>query len=122
MFTDLCWLCGSRNAGGSRDLLYQQYHLLSPTLANFKLQPCDISVFEPLNTAYRDRMERLNRDGVDTIGKHHFTYHNLTRDFNTMEITRARGGTGIASAAGTKKRSIVKPHSLVARLIDSCSR
>jgi len=39
-----------------------------------KLQPCDISVFGPLKTAYRDQLERLERGYIGTIGKEHFTY------------------------------------------------
>jgi hypothetical protein len=38
-----------------------------------KLQPCDVSVFAPLKTAYRDQVERLNRGEIDAIGKEHFT-------------------------------------------------
>jgi hypothetical protein len=38
-----------------------------------KLQPCDVAVFGPLKTAYRDQVERLFRRGADTIGKQHFT-------------------------------------------------
>ena len=38
-----------------------------------KLQPCDIEVFAPLKTAYRDNVERSDRGGVNTIGKQHFT-------------------------------------------------
>jgi hypothetical protein len=46
--------------------------LLSHT--SHKLQPCDVSVFAHLKTAYCNQVERLNRGGVDTIGKEHFTY------------------------------------------------
>ncbi|KAF2193420.1 hypothetical protein K469DRAFT_788930, partial [Zopfia rhizophila CBS 207.26] len=45
--------------------------LLSHT--SYKLQPCDVSVFAFLKTAYRDQVERLNRSGVDIVGKEHFT-------------------------------------------------
>lgn len=45
-----------------------------PSHTSHKLQPCDVSVFAPLKTAYRDQVERLNRGGIDTIGKEHFTY------------------------------------------------
>ena len=38
-----------------------------------KLQPCDVGVFAPLKTAYRDEVERLYRGGLDTVGKEHFT-------------------------------------------------
>ncbi|KAK7177934.1 transposase [Paraphaeosphaeria sporulosa] len=38
-----------------------------------KLQPCDVSVFAPLKDAYREQVERLERGGVNTIGKQHFT-------------------------------------------------
>ncbi|KAF1937291.1 hypothetical protein EJ02DRAFT_357164, partial [Clathrospora elynae] len=36
-------------------------------------QPYDIGPFVPLKTAHRDQVERLNRGGVDTVGKGHFT-------------------------------------------------
>jgi uncharacterized protein YfkK (UPF0435 family) len=52
-----------------------------PSHTSHKLQPCDVSVFAPLKTAYRDQVERLNRGGVDTIRKEHFTYlYQLVRD------------------------------------------
>jgi hypothetical protein len=37
------------------------------------LQPCDIAVFA-LKAADRDQVERLERGGVGTVGKQHFTY------------------------------------------------
>jgi hypothetical protein len=45
-----------------------------PSHTSHKLQPCDISVFAPLKEAYRDEVERLERGGIGTIGKEHFTY------------------------------------------------
>lgn len=45
-----------------------------PSHTSHKLQPCDISVFGPLKAAYRDQVERLERGGVGTVGKEHFTY------------------------------------------------
>ncbi|KAB2106160.1 hypothetical protein AG0111_0g6188 [Alternaria gaisen] len=45
-----------------------------PSHTSHKLQPCDVSVFAPLKTAYRDQVERLNRGGIHTIAKEHFTY------------------------------------------------
>jgi hypothetical protein len=48
------------------------YHL--PSHTSHKLQPCNISVFAPLKTAYRDQVNRLNRGGIHTISKEHFTY------------------------------------------------
>ncbi len=44
-----------------------------PSHTSHKLQPCDIAVFAPLKAAYRDNVERMERGGVDTIGKQHFT-------------------------------------------------
>lgn len=38
-----------------------------------KLQPCDIAVFAPLKVAYRDNVERMERVGINAIGKQHFT-------------------------------------------------
>ena len=45
-----------------------------PSHTSHKLQPCDVAVFGPLKAAYRDEIERLERGGVGTIGKSHFTY------------------------------------------------
>jgi DDE superfamily endonuclease len=44
-----------------------------PSHTSHKLQPCNIAVFGPLKTAYRGQVERLERGGVNTIGKEHFT-------------------------------------------------
>ena len=44
-----------------------------PSHTSHKLQPCDISVFGPLKTAYRQQVEQLYRGGANTIGKQHFT-------------------------------------------------
>ena len=45
-----------------------------PSHTSHKLQPCDVAVFSPLKTAYREQVERMERGGVNTIGKQHFTY------------------------------------------------
>jgi hypothetical protein len=45
-----------------------------PSHTSHKLQPCDVAVFAPVKAAYRDEVERLERGGVGTIGKQHFTY------------------------------------------------
>jgi hypothetical protein len=44
-----------------------------PSHTSHKLQPCDIAVFSPLKVAYRDNVERMERGGVNTISKQHFT-------------------------------------------------
>ncbi|USP75261.1 uncharacterized protein yc1106_02535 [Curvularia clavata] len=44
-----------------------------PSHTSHKLQPCDVAVFGPLKTAYREQVERLERGGVNAIGKEHFT-------------------------------------------------
>ncbi|KAK7189938.1 transposase [Paraphaeosphaeria sporulosa] len=44
-----------------------------PSHTSHKLQPCDVSTFAPLKAAYRDQVERLERGGVNKIGKEHFT-------------------------------------------------
>jgi hypothetical protein len=46
--------------------------LLSHT--SHKLQPCDVGVFELLETAYCKQVERMEQGGVNTVGKQHFTY------------------------------------------------
>ena len=37
-----------------------------------KLQPCDVSVFGPLKTAYREQVEHLERRGANAVNKEHF--------------------------------------------------
>lgn len=44
-----------------------------PSHTSHKLQPCDVAVFAPLKTAYREQVERLYRGGAEVIGKQHFT-------------------------------------------------
>ena len=44
-----------------------------PSHTSHKLQPCDVGIFGPLKTAYRDGVDRLNRGGIDTVNKQHFT-------------------------------------------------
>ena len=39
-----------------------------PSHTSHKLQPCDVGVFGPLNTAYRERLEELYRGGSNTVG------------------------------------------------------
>ena len=46
----------------------------NPSHTSHKLQPCDVGLFAPLKTAYRDEVERLYRGGLDTVGKEHFTF------------------------------------------------
>jgi hypothetical protein len=45
-----------------------------PSHTSHKLQPCDVALFSPLKAAYRNQVDRLERGGVDTVGKRHFTY------------------------------------------------
>ena len=44
-----------------------------PSHTSHKLQPYNVAVFAPLKSAYRERVERLERGGVNKIGKEHFT-------------------------------------------------
>lgn len=69
-----------------------------PSHSSHKLQPCDISIFSPLKNAYRDQVERLDRGGVGTIGKQHFTYmYSLARGkvFTARNIRAGWSGAGL---------------------------
>lgn len=44
-----------------------------PSHTSHNLQSCDIAVFAPLKAAYRNKVELIERAGVNTIGKQHFT-------------------------------------------------
>lgn len=57
-----------------------------PSHTSHKLQPCDVGVFAPLKAAYRDQVEKLNRGGVDHIGKEYFT--SLYKPARDKAITR----------------------------------
>lgn len=43
-----------------------------PSHTSHKLQPCDVSVFGPVKTAYREQVERLERRGPNAVNKEHF--------------------------------------------------
>jgi hypothetical protein len=43
-----------------------------PSHTSHKLQPCDVSVFGPLKTAYREQVEHLERRGANGVNKEHF--------------------------------------------------
>lgn len=45
-----------------------------PSHTSHHLQPCDVGIFGPLKTAYREQVENLYRGGANTVGKQHFTY------------------------------------------------
>lgn len=42
-----------------------------PSHTSYKLQPCDISIFSPLKTAYREQLEHLERRGSNAVNKEH---------------------------------------------------
>jgi hypothetical protein len=45
-----------------------------PSYTSHKLQPCNIGMFAPLKTAYRDEVGKFYRSGADTVDKEeHFT-------------------------------------------------
>jgi hypothetical protein len=67
-----------------------------PSHTSHKTQPCDVAVFAPLKTAYRDQVERLNRGGVNAIGKEHFTY--LYQPARDKAITKRNILAGWAAA------------------------
>jgi hypothetical protein len=44
-----------------------------PSHTSYILQPCDVGIFGPLKTRYREAVERLYQGGSNMIGKQHFT-------------------------------------------------
>jgi hypothetical protein len=69
-----------------------------PSHTSHKLQPCDIGVFAPLKSAYRDEVERLFRGGVNTVGREHFTLlYSPARDkaFTKRNTIAAWAATGL---------------------------
>lgn len=84
-----------------------------PSHTSHKLQPCDIAVFGPLKTAYRDQVERLYRSGVTAVLKKHFT--SLYSPARKMAISKKNILAGWAKAGlfpfnpDRVLRSLVKP-------------
>ncbi|KAI1529798.1 DDE-1 multi-domain protein [Pyrenophora tritici-repentis] len=69
-----------------------------PSHTSHKLQPCDVAVFAPLKAAYREQAERLERGGVNTIGKEHFTsLYSPAREkaFTTKNIIAGFAASGL---------------------------
>lgn len=44
-----------------------------PSHTTHKTQPCDVGVFSPLKTTYREQVDMLYRGGTETVNKAHFT-------------------------------------------------
>ena len=65
---------------------------------SYKLQLCDVAVFVLLKSVYREKIERLKREDVNTIEKEHFislysrarkttfTFKNIKIDFAACEL------------------------------------
>ena len=69
-----------------------------PSHTSHKLQPCDVSVFSSLKTAYRHQVERLYRGGSNTVGKQHFTLlYSRARDaaFTSRNIRSGWSNAGL---------------------------
>lgn len=45
-----------------------------PSHTSHKVQPCDVAVFSLLKAAYHEQVERIERGGINTVSKQHFTY------------------------------------------------
>jgi hypothetical protein len=67
-----------------------------PSHTSHKLQPCDVAVFGPLKTAYREQVEQLYHSGVTTINKEHFT--SLYSPARTKALTKKNILAGWAKA------------------------
>jgi hypothetical protein len=66
-----------------------------PSHTSYKLQPCNVAVFASLKVAYRNQVDRLERGGVNTIGKQHFT--SLFSPAREMAFTSKNIKTGFAA-------------------------
>ncbi|KAF4547242.1 Hypothetical protein D9617_51g089060 [Elsinoe fawcettii] len=61
-------------------------------LGTVKVLPYDIAIFATLRSAYRDNVERMERGGVRTIGKQHFTLlFNSARETSFTERNMLQG-------------------------------
>jgi hypothetical protein len=72
----ICYVFGTHKTLEILEFFFKHNILLCriPPHTSHKLQPCDIAVFDLVKAAYRDQAEQLERGGVNTIVKGHFTY------------------------------------------------
>ena len=69
-----------------------------PSHTSHHLQSCDVGIFSPLKTAYREQVENLYRGGANTVGKQHFMYlYSRTRGIaiNPRNIKSGRSNAGL---------------------------
>jgi hypothetical protein len=71
----VCVSFGTHKALEVLEFCLENYIILCCLLSytSYKLQPCDVAVFAALKAAYRNKVERLERGGINAIGKEHFT-------------------------------------------------
>ena len=67
-----------------------------PSHTSHRLQPCDVSVFSPLKTAYREEVEHLERRGANTVNKEHFVL--LYRQAREVALTARNIRSGWSKA------------------------
>lgn len=67
-----------------------------PSHTSHKLQPCDVSVFGLLKTAYREQIEHLERRGSNTVNKEHFVL--LYRKARDVALTTRNFRSGWSKA------------------------
>jgi hypothetical protein len=88
-----------------------------PSHTSHKTQPCDVSVFGPLKTAYRDKVERRYRGGLTNVNKEHFTaIYSRAREraMTKKNILAGWAKTGLFPFNPSRVlRDIVKPDALL---------
>ena len=68
-----------------------------PSHTSHKLQPCDVAVFAPLKDVYRSQVDRLERGGVNTIGKDFTALYSRAREraFTSRNIKAGFAACGL---------------------------
>jgi hypothetical protein len=78
-----------------------------PSHATHKTQPCDVGVFSPLKTAYREQVDMLYRGGAETVNKAHFTMlYSRARDA-AMTSRNIRSGWSKAGLSPFNPRKVL---------------
>lgn len=74
-----------------------------PSHTSHKLQPCDVSVFGPLKTAYREQVEHLERRGANTVNKEHFVLlYRRARDASVSVQPKPRARRDVSANRRTR--------------------
>ncbi|KAK7177520.1 transposase [Paraphaeosphaeria sporulosa] len=88
-----------------------------PSHTAHKIQPCDVAAFGPLKAAYREQVDRLERGGVNAIGKEHFT--SLYSAARVKAFTPRNIKAGFAASGGLDEASRLRLEKRIQKFVNA---